>query len=202
MDTSHHFPQGELATITLGKDGARVGLRQDLPSSQWLSPPCQRQGLVPSCQSRSSELALFPLSVCFLLSQDQDPCLRVGSKEARGRRLYRCSQLVLASDRSELSPVCCLCRCQQSLPSFHSDAALGPSLCSSVDHCLQPPLPLPCCGVTLRVRGVGCVDSQYVPCVSYWEQLLSEIQAASSVLLEYVPTKAATTSPRLHLRTG
>lgn len=49
MDTSHHFPQGELATITLGKDRARVGLRQDLPSSQWLSPPYQRQGLVPSC---------------------------------------------------------------------------------------------------------------------------------------------------------
>lgn len=29
MDTSHHFPQGELAAITLGKGGARVGLRRD-----------------------------------------------------------------------------------------------------------------------------------------------------------------------------
>ena len=81
MDTSHIFPKEMLAAITLvggraADGGARTGARCEVG----LPPPCSvaitalsGRGPIPSCWSRSPEgrpeLALFPLSVCFPLSQ-------------------------------------------------------------------------------------------------------------------------------------
>ena len=89
MDASHIFPQGVLAAINLVKLGLEMegleldlGVKQGFPSAQWPSPPYQEQDLIPSCYDRSPEihlkLDLFPLSVCFPLSQHHDPCPRGG----------------------------------------------------------------------------------------------------------------------------
>ena len=53
VDANHIFPQGVLAALTLvgcgaGNGGTRAaqGVRWDFLSAQWLSPPCQGQGLI------------------------------------------------------------------------------------------------------------------------------------------------------------
>ena len=85
------------------------GLRQNFLSVQWSSPPCQGQGLLPSCWSRNPESGawdgLFPLSVCFSFSPHWGLCPKGGESWSkwslctyRGSAHCLCRWLWLCSD--------------------------------------------------------------------------------------------------------
>ena len=125
-------------------------------------------GLIPGCWSISPEvqpkLALFPLRVCFPLSQHQDTCLREEECWSMWGQ-WKLLACVRHRGRSGLSPMCCLCRYQYLFPSLQTDATLDLSpLCPS-----QPitAASLPC--LTLLWSHIaGCSEPAWT-LSTYWD---------------------------------
>ena len=71
MDVCHLFPQCILAIIPLkgGMTGvvtrACPDIEQGLPFALWLSLPCQRWGLLPSCWSRGPQISFLAVILIF-----------------------------------------------------------------------------------------------------------------------------------------
>lgn len=98
------------------------------------------------------ELTLLPLSMWCLLSQHQDPCPRKGMLKQRGA--WGLLTHVDCWQRSQLSPIHCLCRCPQLFPLLCSDRAMSVKLLCFLQPVTaptsKPPQILLCCGVTLK----------------------------------------------------
>ena len=204
-DTSHIFPQGVLAAITLVGGGAGDGGAKAGTGCEAGLPLCSVAITTLSGVGSDPKLALFPWSVCFPLSQHQDTCST--AKECWNKRgSGSLSACVSHRQRAKISPVCCLCRCPQLFPWLCSEEDLGSVRCKSLltlraHHCPQPLLPMPCCGEASQGR-LGLPGlSEYIRAETVVEGLLPEFWAASNALLEQLPTVATATPARLCPRT-
>ena len=131
-------------------------MKWDFPYVQCLSPSYQGQDLVPS---KSPEICSWADSVTFkhVISPLPAPGplpQKEGMLKQRGTWGFLTH--VDCWQRSQLSPIHCLCRCPQLFPLLYSDRALSANLLCSLQPVTAPTSKpsqiLLCCGVALKDR--------------------------------------------------
>ena len=141
-------------------------------------------------------LALFPLSVCFPLSQHQDPCPRGGGAQKQGVPLWAlcsCWPQTVAQDVSYALAV--------QAPATVSITPLRHSgfkslLSLTAYHCPQPLSPLPCLEPHCRAS-LPHVDSQHISgCELWWSGQHQSPGLLLMCCLSKASTMATVTPPR------
>lgn len=169
------FSQGMLTSVSLVGGGTVNGglqlellMRWDFPSAQWPSPPNWRWGSDPKLLEQNpwhlAQLSLFPLSVCFPFSLQQDPCPKKGNTRLPCRLLPHQLQV-------EVWAVSIALPVQVSifvfLPPLSYSLGYMSYLFPIADHYPYPWLPASCCGATVHCYHIphellACIGSALV----------------------------------------